>query len=157
MQKWTFFTFPSFNQMLHRITTQGQTSVPATFYCFHKKRKNLHEVCADTGCGVSLIDKKIPNLKNTKLPDICANETRNYENSRFKKCFIQYYGTFLYYFPRTAVNHRRDVTKLTNSTRHVYIIEKLKTKMLVKYDILNPEIMVPNIGKNNLTIVTVKT
>ena len=37
-------------------------------------------------------------------------------------------------------------------TRHVYIIERFGTKMLIGNDILNPEMMVPDIGKSNLTI-----
>ena len=39
-------------------------------------------------------------------------------------------------------------TAITNFTRHVYIIEKYKTKFFIKNDILNPEMMVPDIGKN---------
>ena len=34
----------------------------------------------------------------------------------------------------------------------VYIIEKFKPKMLIGNDILNPEIIIPDIGKSNLTI-----
>ena len=41
---------------------------------------------------------------------------------------------------------------IINFTGHIYIMEKFKTKILVKNGILNPEIMVPNIGKNVLTI-----
>ena len=41
---------------------------------------------------------------------------------------------------------------IINFTRYVYIIEGFKTKMLVKNDILNFEMMVPNIVKNHLTI-----
>ena len=40
----------------------------------------------------------------------------------------------------------------TSFTRHVYIVEGFKTKMLIGNDILNPEMMVPNFGKNHLTI-----
>ena len=39
---------------------------------------------------------------------------------------------------------------IINFTRHVYIIEKFKTKMLINNDILNPEMMVPTIGKHYL-------
>ena len=42
--------------------------------------------------------------------------------------------------------------KITSFTRHVYIIEKFKTKMLIKSDFLNSEMMVPNVGENRLTI-----
>ena len=41
---------------------------------------------------------------------------------------------------------------ITHFTRHIYIIEKFKPKMFIKNDILNSEIMVPDIGKNQLTI-----
>ena len=41
---------------------------------------------------------------------------------------------------------------ITNFTSHVYIIGKFKPKMLIKNNILNPEIMIANIGKTHLTI-----
>ena len=43
-------------------------------------------------------------------------------------------------------------TAITSFTRHVYIIERFKPKMCIKNDILNPEMMVPDVGKNKLTI-----
>ena len=40
---------------------------------------------------------------------------------------------------------------IANFTRHVYIIEGFKPKMFIRNDILNPEIMVLGIDRNQLT------
>ena len=41
---------------------------------------------------------------------------------------------------------------IINITRHIYITERLKPKMFIKDDILNPEMNVSNIEKSHLTI-----
>ena len=43
-------------------------------------------------------------------------------------------------------------TAITSFTRHIYIIEIFKTKMFIKNVILNPEMMVPDIGQSQLTV-----
>ena len=45
---------------------------------------------------------------------------------------------------------------IINFTRHVYIIEKFKTKMFIKNDIINPGMMVPNVQKSHLNIKSCK-
>ena len=50
-----------------------------------------------------------------------------------------------------------ELTAITNYTRHIYIIEKFKPNFFIKNDILNPKIMVPDIGKNKLQLGIAKT
>ena len=104
----------------------------------------------DTGCGVSLVDTFIY-LINTKLFDIYSNETRRNENACFKNglLIITEYFPVNFGIPNKTVDGSQVIIDFTG---HVYIIEKFKTKMLIKNDILNFEMMVPNIGENHLTI-----
>ena len=37
-------------------------------------------------------------------------------------------------------------------TRHVYIIEKFKTKILIKNDVFGPELIIPDVGKEKFII-----
>ena len=72
-------------------------------------------------------------------------KTRRNENARFKNALF----TITKHFPNIDIpGHTVDGSPtITSFTRHVYIIDVFKIKMLIKNYILNFEIMVLNIGK----------
>ena len=111
----------------------------------------MHEIFADTGCGVSLVNIKklteeIPDYQIRIQTKPEAIKIRGFGNALFT---ITEHFPIIFRIPGQTVDGS---TAITSITRHVYIIEKFKTKMFIKNDILNPEMMVPDIGKSQLTI-----
>ena len=54
-----------------------------TAFAVSIKNENLNEICANTGCGVSLVDKK-KIKKFSELPNTYPNKTRRNESAWFK-------------------------------------------------------------------------
>ena len=52
------------------------------------------------------------------------------------------YFTINFRIPNKTVD---GLPAITSFTKHVYLIERSKTKMLIRNDILSPEMLVPNI------------
>ena len=122
----------------------------ATFAVSIKNPENLNEIYADTGCGVSLVDKnflikELPDYRTRIQTKPDAMKMRGLKDTLF---ITAEHFPINFNIPGQTVDRS---PAIINFIRHVYIIKKFKNKMLIN-NMLNPEMMVPNIGKCHLTI-----
>lgn len=123
----------------------------ATFAASIGKPDSLHEICSDTGCGASLVDRaflaeEVPDYQQRvqKKPD--AMRVRGLGDSLL---ITTEHLPINFRIPGRAVDGSPAIACFT---RHVYIVEGLKAKMLVGNDILGPELMVPDVSREKLSI-----
>ena len=124
----------------------------ATFaISINNKPDNFHEICVNINCGIFLVDKtflieKIRNYRTRIQTKPDAMKMRGLKNVLF---ITTKHFPIDFNIPGQTVD---GLPAITNFIKHVYIIEKFQTKMLIKNNILNPEFIIPDFGKNYLTI-----
>ena len=89
--------------------------------------------------------EKIPNYQ-TRIQIVNVMKMRGLKNVLF---ITTEYTVINFRIPSKTIDGSQVIISFT---RHVYIIEGFKPKILVKDDILKPELVIPDFGKKYLTI-----
>ena len=122
----------------------------ATFAASIGKPDSLNDLVADTGCGTSLVDRtflaaEVPDYKQ-RVKTANAIRVRGIGDALLDSTE---HLPLNFRIPGKAANGSAAIACFT---RHVYIVDGLKAKLLVANDIIGPEQMIPDIGKEKLTI-----
>ena len=111
--------------------------------------EDLDDLCPDTGCGSSMVDRPyLASKRPDYAKDVIHTDTMKVNGigssslSTSERIPIEF----------TIPGEVDGEPAVARFTRHVYIVEELKAKLLLGNDILGPEDMVPHLGKGKLAI-----
>ena len=112
--------------------------------------EEAEDMCLDTGCGASLIDRdflaqKIPGYQNLMKQKSEAIRVRDIDNAMLSSSD---YLSLRFRLP----GELKQMSAIASFTRHAYIVDKLKAKVLISNDIIEPEKIVPNVAKGTAVI-----
>ena len=115
------------------------------------KSDNLHEVCSDIDCDVSLINRafliaEVSNYQQRVQKKIDALRIKNIDDALFNT--MKHLLLIFRIFEKTI----NDFAIIICFIRHVYIVNELKIKMLIINDILESKFMMSNVDREKLII-----
>ena len=111
--------------------------------------EDFDEVCIDTGCGSTMIDRQ---FLASKRPDYAAHVVKTSPMKVNGIGSASLSTSEKIALDLTIPGEADGDAARASFTRYAYIVDDLKAKLLIGNDILGPEDMVPHVGKGKLTI-----